>query len=498
MSYSAYFLNFAQFCLRIVPFTLLLFLPHGSNGWKGRVSHPLRTVIGLGAFDIAASALSPLFTAKLAQNLYHLCAFAALTLFYMLLIRDSPTKKTVGLFLALAFWGAQTQLLLTMNLARYLAEGGAVDAITLDNDAIGSLGNLGLLVLADALLLPLAAAFEVRIARPYLQYVKPENMRIEMLLLQFLGIFLSFFSFFFVGVISSVGGGLQYVALETLIFIAIHCALCWLVFRTSLSVAKNAENALQSLFRQRSRFDEVTTSTDPKIEVKVLGSGGSLSGRKTRKTTHYTIDDLDTLLLAACEKSQHGVFVTVDEVQKVPLDDMSRICGAVQMASRKGREVMLAVAGLPGAHRSIIVRPPAMGVFAFQENLREEKLLLLAVHQLHGAVVAVFVGNGHAAARNRGRYDVLVVNRRLDTFCLDEALELELVVSGLRPGAVAHFSTAQIHLICSVGEEGQRLMKTELPQICHELRIDLLNSTLALLHGINPPRSYDYAVEIVT
>ena len=294
MSYSAYFLNFAQFCLRIVPFTLLLFLPHGSDGWKGRAVHPLLVVVGLGAFDIAAAALSPLFAAKLAQNLYHLSAFALVTLLYMLLIRDSLTKKTVGLFLAAAFWGAQTQLLLTMNLARYLAEGGAVDAIALDNDAIGSLSSLGLLILADALLLPPAAAFEVRIARPYLQYVKPENMRIEMLLLQFLGIFLSLFSFFFVGVISSVGGGLQYVALETLIFIAIHCALCWFVFRTSLSAAQNAENALQvELLRENSKSlqRERCTTTCASFCANSTPSANSTesrrsSGRILRKSPH--------------------------------------------------------------------------------------------------------------------------------------------------------------------------------------------------------------------
>ena len=115
----------------------------------------------------------------------------------------------------------------------------------------------------------------------------------------------------------------------------------------------NAENALQSLFRQVARFDEVTTTTDPKVEVKVLGSGGSVGGKGTQKTTRYTADDLDVLLIAACEKAKHGAFVTIDEIQKVPLDDVSQISGAFQMASRKGHEIMLAVAGLPFSHREI-------------------------------------------------------------------------------------------------------------------------------------------------
>ena len=115
----------------------------------------------------------------------------------------------------------------------------------------------------------------------------------------------------------------------------------------------NAENALQSLFRQVARFDEITTTTDPKVEIKVLGSGGSIGGRSSQKTSHYTSDDLDVLLIAACEKAKAGLFVTIDEVQKVPLDDVSRISGAFQMASRKGHEIMLAVAGLPYSHREI-------------------------------------------------------------------------------------------------------------------------------------------------
>lgn len=115
----------------------------------------------------------------------------------------------------------------------------------------------------------------------------------------------------------------------------------------------NAENALQSLFRQLCRFEEVSTTTDPKVEVKVLGSGGSLGGRSTQKTNRYTVDDLDILLIEACRKARHGIFVSIDEIQKVPLEDVSQISGAFQMASRKGLEVMLAVAGLPFAHPAI-------------------------------------------------------------------------------------------------------------------------------------------------
>ncbi len=49
-----------------------------------------------------------------------------------------------------------------------------------------------------------------------------------------------------------------------------------------------------------------------------------------------------------------GLLVTVDEIQKVPIEDVSSLCNAFQMASRKGSDIMLAVAGLPYAYSSII------------------------------------------------------------------------------------------------------------------------------------------------
>ena len=59
-------------------------------------------------------------------------------------------------------------------------------------------------------------------------------------------------------------------------------------------------------------------------------------------------------MLEACRKAGRGILVTIDEVQKVSLDDVSALCNAFQMASRKGYDIMLAVAGLPYAYTSII------------------------------------------------------------------------------------------------------------------------------------------------
>ena len=53
-------------------------------------------------------------------------------------------------------------------------------------------------------------------------------------------------------------------------------------------------------------------------------------------------------------KPQSKLFISIDEIQKLPLDDVALICNAFQMASRKGYDVMLAIAGLPYAHDRII------------------------------------------------------------------------------------------------------------------------------------------------
>ncbi len=63
---------------------------------------------------------------------------------------------------------------------------------------------------------------------------------------------------------------------------------------------------------------------------------------------------LQTVLLKACANYKKGILVTVDEIQKVPIEDVSSLCNAFQMASRKGYDIMLAVAGLPYGYSEII------------------------------------------------------------------------------------------------------------------------------------------------
>ncbi|WP_418827708.1 AAA family ATPase [Paratractidigestivibacter sp.] len=61
----------------------------------------------------------------------------------------------------------------------------------------------------------------------------------------------------------------------------------------------------------------------------------------------------DVLIASSEKRKRSGVFITIDEVQKIPEADMENVCAAVQMALRKGFPVMLVLAGLCGAKEKI-------------------------------------------------------------------------------------------------------------------------------------------------
>ncbi|WP_161471137.1 ATP-binding protein [Adlercreutzia caecimuris] len=147
-----------------------------------------------------------------------------------------------------------------------------------------------------------------------------------------------------------------------------------------------AEQALQALHRELAGYDEVTETVSPSLEVKVLGSGGSVSGKSTARTTRYEMADLASLLRKAAEKEKKGLFVSVDEIQKVPLEEVASLCEAFQMASRKGFDVILAVAGLPFSYEAIIRQDGCM----FMRRSVHEPLGLLDVEEVQEAYRASF------------------------------------------------------------------------------------------------------------
>ena len=113
------------------------------------------------------------------------------------------------------------------------------------------------------------------------------------------------------------------------------------------------ENTIEQLIHELSGYDEVTNTISPQVNVNILGIGGGISGGSVSKTKRNGREMLQPLLLEACAKTKQGLLVTVDEIQKVPIEDVSSLCNAFQMASRKGYDIMLAVAGLPYAYGNI-------------------------------------------------------------------------------------------------------------------------------------------------
>ena len=115
-----------------------------------------------------------------------------------------------------------------------------------------------------------------------------------------------------------------------------------------------SDSPVESTVFQLAGASETTKTTSPSVGVSVLGTGASVAGLSSSRTTQYSRESLGSLVLDACKNEKSGLMLTIDEIQKVGLDDVSAICDAFQMASRKGYNAILAAAGLPYSHERII------------------------------------------------------------------------------------------------------------------------------------------------
>lgn len=147
------------------------------------------------------------------------------------------------------------------------------------------------------------------------------------------------------------------------------------------TVDVGAHDTVNMLMRSLQPHDEESHSVSPQVGLNVLGVGGSLGGISTVKAMHYDRTDLQHVFLRACEKERDGLFVSIDEVQKVDKEDLSAISSAFQMASRKGRNVMLAMAGLPYSHEEVIHHEGC----TFMRRAVHEELGLFSWEEAYGA-----------------------------------------------------------------------------------------------------------------
>lgn len=114
------------------------------------------------------------------------------------------------------------------------------------------------------------------------------------------------------------------------------------------------ENTISQMINVLAGYDVVTKTVNPQANINILGIGGGISAGSVSKQKHTGKDNLQPILLEACSDYKDGLLVTVDEIQKVPIEDISSLCNAFQMASRKGCDIMLAVAGLPYSYSKVI------------------------------------------------------------------------------------------------------------------------------------------------
>ena len=124
--------------------------------------------------------------------------------------------------------------------------------------------------------------------------------------------------------------------------------------RKRMVIDLGPENTIAQLIHALAGFDEVTKTVSPQANVSVLGIGAGVSAGSVSKKEIIGRENLQSLLMESCSNLKNGMLVTVDEVQKVPIEDVSSLCNAFQMASRKGYDIMLVVAGLPYAYSDII------------------------------------------------------------------------------------------------------------------------------------------------
>ncbi len=88
-------------------------------------------------------------------------------------------------------------------------------------------------------------------------------------------------------------------------------------------------------------------------------AGLTLGSISSSTTITYNTTSLARLLQERAKSLQQntGILITVDEVQKIPEEDAENICASAQLALRKGLNIMLVLAGLPGSKEKVASYP---------------------------------------------------------------------------------------------------------------------------------------------
>ena len=133
-------------------------------------------------------------------------------------------------------------------------------------------------------------------------------------------------------------------------------------------------------------LDKNHTPTSVSLAPKISVLGTDVSFGEAKLGSSQVSSGLTQTLLDTCAslKTKSGVFITIDEIQKISEDDMECICAAVQMAKRKGYPIALMMAGLPGSKKKVA----SYAGCTFMQRVKDERIASLLIDE----TIAAFKG----------------------------------------------------------------------------------------------------------
>lgn len=120
-----------------------------------------------------------------------------------------------------------------------------------------------------------------------------------------------------------------------------------------LSIDVHSSHAVSSILEALEDAETVgAVEASPSIS---LPGGIDVSVGRARTGKSPSSTSLSRSLVRRCSSLaiHRGVFITIDEVQKISEDDIEEVCSAVQMVRRKGLPIALMLAGLPGTKEKV-------------------------------------------------------------------------------------------------------------------------------------------------
>ena len=245
-----YLLNLTGYFLQFLPFTLFLFLPFDESHCR------ISMRIGLTALNLVFGLIYPFFAVP--DGSFDVCG-AVMTLVMVILlfvlISDGFTRKVVALFIAYFLVEFQSIIISTIRMADMLMRGAWLEMMMDSGNLSFSGPNVLMLFLLDLILVPALVWFELKILKPFLRLVRQRVMWIIMASL-LIASFLCYLAItFYIGYFTMYNRHLFWLLVPGLLLLLLALAtLYFLVFRTFLAQAKEAESRLQmELLRENAK-----------------------------------------------------------------------------------------------------------------------------------------------------------------------------------------------------------------------------------------------------